>query len=110
MTIKNKIRKRIDAWNILSKQPISYIKITKEEAEELGDGIKQIDGVRLVIVDELGEGLEKKDCFAYLENRCYALNGMYCGSGKCRFYRNDITIEQIKKSIRKYSKKFGGEI
>ena len=109
MTIKNKIRKRIKAWNIISEEPITYIKITKEEAEKLGVNIKQIDGVRLVVVDKLGEDPEKKDCFAYQKNKCYALNGMYCANGKCRFYRNDITIEQIETSIKKYSKKMGGD-
>ena len=108
MTIKNKIRKRINSWNIISKEPITYVKITKEESEELGDRIKQIDGVKLIVVDKLGEELEKKDCFAYLKNICYALDGMYCANGKCKFYRNDITIEKIEKSIKKYSEKMGG--
>ena len=108
MTIKNKIRKRINSWNIISKEPITYVKITKEESEELGDRIKQIDGVKLVVVDELGEKPEKEDCFAYLKNKCYALDGMYCANTECKFYKNDITIEKIEKSIKKYSEKMGG--
>ena len=108
MTIKNKIRKRINSWNIISKEPITYVKITKEEATELGEDVKEIDGVKLVVVDELGEKPEKEDCFAYLKNICYALDGMYCANSKCKFYRNDITIEKIEKGIKKYSEKMGG--
>ena len=46
----------------------------------------------------------KKDCFAYMKNKCYALDGMFCANTNCRFYRNDITIEEIEKSIKEYSK------
>lgn len=102
MTIKNKIRKRIKTWNMISKEPVEQIEITEEEAIQLRN-IKEIDGVRLITVKNLENFGEKKDCFAYQENKCYALDGMFCGNCKCKFYRNDITIDDIEKSIKYYS-------
>ncbi len=104
MTIKNKIRKRIDSWNIILEEPIKYINITKEEAEKLGDNIKQIDGVKLIVADKLTDKI-KGDCFAYHKNKCQALNKLYCINSECKFYRNDVTMKQIKDSIKYYSKK-----
>lgn len=43
----------------------------------------------------------RKDCYARLNNDCYALKELSCS--KCRFYRNDITREKIEASISKYS-------
>ena len=43
----------------------------------------------------------RKDCYARLNNDCYALKELNCS--KCRFYRNDITREKIEADISKYS-------
>lgn len=51
-----------------------------------------------------------KECFAYRENRghksCSALDKLYCESEICNFYKNkdEINIDEIKMSIKKYSK------
>ena len=101
MEIQDKIRKRIQSMQILQGKAIKEIQITKKEAEQLGN-FRNIDGVKLIIVDKLGD-LSNKDCFAYKNNKCYALNKLYCKNRECRFYRKDITIEKIENSIQKYS-------
>lgn len=63
MNIENKIRKRIKTLELLKKAPIKEIEITREEAEKLGDN-KTIDGVKLIVVNKLGD-MTNKDCFAY---------------------------------------------
>ena len=102
LNIKDKIRKRIKTMEMAQGKVIDEIQITKQEAEQLGS-INAIDGVKLVIVEKLGD-MTKKDCFAYRKNRCYALNDLYCRNRKCRFYRKDITIAEIESSVRRYSK------
>lgn len=97
MNIEDKIRKRIKAMEMLKCEYISEIQITREEAEILGDK-KTIDGRKLIVVDKLGD-LTKKDCFAYIDKNghksCYALKKLYCKNQECKFYRNDITINDI---------------
>ena len=48
-------------------------------------------------------------CFAHQikndKSFCRALNKLYCKNENCNFYRNDITREEIERSIRQYSKK-----
>ena len=66
MTIEDKIRKRIRTMEMLKNEHITEIQISKEEAEKLGDR-KLLDGVKLIVVDKLGDRT-KKDCFAYIEN------------------------------------------
>lgn len=99
MNIENVIRKRINSFRII-KDKVTEINITPYESKMLG-GIKRLDGVRLNIVEPNEEQL---DCFAYevKENRatCTALKGLYCKNEKCRFYRNDITKQEIERSIR----------
>lgn len=31
--------------------------------------------------------MENKDCFAYCNGECVALNKLYCQKGKCSFYK-----------------------
>ena len=100
MNIKNKIQKRIMSMQLLQGKVIKEIQITRQEAEQLGN-VNLIDGVKLVIVDKLGD-MTNKDCFAYRGEQCYALNELYCKNKECRFYRNDITINEIENSIKKY--------
>jgi hypothetical protein len=92
---------------MLKCEHIDEIQITKEEAEQLGERA-MIDGIRLIIVDKLGE-MFNKDCFAYLEKNghksCYSLNKLYCKNRECKFYRKDITISEIEKSIEMYAMK-----
>ena len=102
MIIK-RIRKRIKTLNLVKDEPIKEVEVTREEALQIPDKIKSIDGVKLIIVDELGDK-SKKDCFAYKDKKCYALNELYCKKDKCRFYRNDIKMSDIESSIRKYNK------
>lgn len=89
---------------------IKEIQITKEEAKRL-DWRREIDGVRFVIVDKLGD-MTKTDCFAFREKNghksCYCLNKLYCKNSQCKFYKrqsdtNNIPI--IEKEIRDYCKK-----
>lgn len=107
--IKEKIRKRIQTIQLMEGRVIKEVQITKEEAEQLGERLSEVDGVKLIIVDKLGEKT-KKDCFAYVESRkgkrrCYCLDELNCKNKQCKFYRNDITIPQIEKSIKKYAMK-----
>ncbi len=102
MNVKDKIQKRIMSMQLLQGKVIKEIQITKQEAEQLGS-VNVIDGVKLIVVDKLGD-LSNKDCFAYKGNQCYALNELYCKNRACRFYRNDITIKDIEKSVREYVK------
>lgn len=106
MTIEDKIKKRIKTMEMLKNEPVREIQINKEEAEKLGDR-KALDGVKLIVVDKLGDRT-KKDCFAYIENnghkKCYCLDKLYCKNRECRFYRNDVTIPQLEMSIIAYSK------
>lgn len=109
--IKRKIRKRIQTIQLMEGRRIKEVQITKEESEQLGDGTKEIDAVELIIVDKLGEKT-RKDCFAYIERgkkerRCYCLENLECINNKCKFYRNDIKIQEIEKSIRKYKYAMG---
>ena len=108
MTIVDKIRKRIMSRQMLEGRLIDEIQITKKEAEQLGDRQRQIDNVKLTVVDKLGD-MTKKNCFSYIERNghksCYCLNKLYCKNEICRFYRNDITIANIEKSIELYSMK-----
>lgn len=105
MTTIDKIRKRIRTTELLEGKVIEEIQITKKEAEQLGERT-YIDHVKLIIVDKLGD-MVNKDCFAYIERnghkRCYSLNNLECK--KCSFYRTDITISEIEKSIEKYALK-----
>lgn len=104
-TIVDKIRKRIRTRQMIEGKVIDEIQITKKEAEQLGER-SMIDNVKLIIVDQLGD-LSNKDCFAYIDRNghksCYCLDKLYCKNNKCKFYRNDITISEIEKSIKKYS-------
>lgn len=105
MTIIEKIRKRIMSRQMMEGKLIKEIQITKQEAEQLGDK-RAIDGVKLIIVDKLGD-MSNKDCFAYQEKnghkKCYCLNELYCKNKECDFYRTDIEIAEIESDIRKYS-------
>lgn len=40
----------------------------------------------------------KKDCFAYKNNNCTALNDLYCAKEKCSFYktRKQLLERQLK--------------
>ena len=106
-TIVDKIRKRIKTRQMIEGKVIDEIQITKQEAEQLGDR-REIDNVRLIIVDKLGD-LSNKDCFAYIDRNghksCYCLDKLYCKNSKCEFYRNDITISKIEKSVELYAMK-----
>ncbi len=102
MELENKIRKRIKTMSMLQGENIKEIQITRKEAEQLGN-INMIDNVKLIVVEKLGD-MTKKDCFAYKENKCYALNELYCKNRECRFYRNDINIKEIERSIKRYVK------
>lgn len=105
MTLIERIRKRIKTREMMEGTEIDEVQITEKEAKEL-NGLKKIDNVRLIVVEELRD-MAKKDCFAYMKENgkrsCYALNRLYCANRKCNFYRNDIIIEEIEKSIIKYS-------
>lgn len=106
MTIEDKIRKRIRTMEMLKNEHITEIQISKEEAEKLGDR-KLLDGVKLIVVDKLGDRT-KKDCFAYIENdkwkKCYCLDKLYCKNKECRFYRTDVTIAELERSVEAYSR------
>lgn len=101
MTIINKIRKRIMTRQLMESRRISEIQITKQEAEQLGE-VRVIDNVELIVVNKLGD-MSNKDCFAYEEKNCYCLKELYCKNSECKFYRTDITIPKIEKSIREYA-------
>ncbi len=58
--IKRKIRKRIQTIQLIEGRVIEEVQITREEAEQLGDRIKEIDGAELIIVDKLGGENEKR--------------------------------------------------
>jgi len=104
-TIVDKIRKRIRTAEMIKRDTIEEIQITKKEAEQLG-GRTAIDGVKLIVVDKLGD-MTNTDCFAYIDKngnkKCYCLDKLYCKNRDCKFYRTDITIAEIEKSIRRYS-------
>ena len=103
MTIINKIRKRIMTRQLMEGRRISEIQITKKEAEQLGERT-YIDNVKLIIVDKLGD-MSNKDCFAYKGDKCCCLKELYCKNGECKFYRTDITIPEIERSVREYASK-----
>lgn len=63
MSIEDKIRRRIKTMEQIKQSHIDEIQITKEEAAKLGDKTS-LDGVKLIIVDKLGEKT-KRDCFAF---------------------------------------------
>jgi len=104
-TVVDKVRKRIMTRQLMEGRIIEEIQITKQEAEQLGDR-KVIDSVKLIVVDKLGD-MTRKDCFAYIERNghksCYSLKILDCKNKKCKFYRTDITIPKIEKSIMKYA-------
>lgn len=104
-TIVDKIRKRIMTRETMEGKVIKEIQITKKEAEQLGEK-KQIDNVKLVIVDKLGD-MTNKDCFAYLNKNghksCYGLKNLYCKNQECKFYKIDITVAEIEKDIKEYA-------
>ena len=102
MLIENKIKKRIKTIELLKKEMIKEVEITKEEAEQLGS-IRRINGVELIVVDKVDNNI-RKDCFAYQSNnKCYALDSLYCSKGKCNFYRNNLDIQTIESDIQKYA-------
>ena len=103
MTIINKIRKRIMTRKLMESRRISEIQITKKEAEQLGERT-YIDNVKLIVVDKLGD-MSNKDCFAYLGKDCYSLKELYCKNSECEFYRTDVAIPEIERSIRQYASK-----
>lgn len=102
----HKIRRRIMTRQMIECKTIDEIQITKQEAEQLGER-RMIDNVKLIVVDKLGD-MSKKDCFAYIDRNehksCYCLNNLYCQNRRCKFYRTDIKISDIEKSIREYAK------
>lgn len=106
-TVTDKIRKRIITKQMLECKAINEIQITKQEAEQLGDK-RVIDGVKLIVVDKLGD-MTNKDCFAYLDRSghksCYALDKLYCKNKQCSFYRTDISKSKIEQDIRRYANK-----
>lgn len=97
MTIEDKIKKRIKTMEMLKNEPVKEIQINKEEAEKLGDR-KVLDGIKLIVVDKLGEKT-KKDCFAYRENKgykkCDCLDKLYCKNEDCKFYKNKNEVKEI---------------
>lgn len=103
-TVADKIRKRIRTLEIAKAETVEEIQITKKEAEQLGE-TRTIDNVKLIVVDKIGD-LSKKDCFAYIDRNghksCYCLEKLYCKNKKCNFYRTDITIPKIEKSVEHY--------
>ncbi len=105
-TIVDKIRKRIKTRQMIEGRIIEEVQITKKEAEQLGER-KEIDNVKLIVVDKLG-AMANKDCFAYIDRNghrsCYCLDKLHCTNKKCNFYRNDIDIAEIEQSIKEYSK------
>ena len=105
MSIENTIRKRINTTQMLKGKKINEVQITKEEARQL-ENRKRIDGVKLVVVDKLGEKT-KTDCFGYTNKNghesCYGLNELYCKNKECRFYRNDLKVADIERSVKMYS-------
>ena len=102
--IKRKIRKRIQTIQLMEGRVIKEVQITKVEAEQIGVRLSEIDGVKLIIVDKLGEKT-RKDCFSYQKRNCYCLKELYCKNKQCKFYRKDITKQEIEKSIKKYAMK-----
>ena len=101
----HKIRRRIMTRQMIECKTIDEIQITRQEAEQLGERTT-IDNVKLIVVDKLGD-MSKKDCFSYIDRNghksCYCLNNLYCQNRRCKFYKTDIKISDIEKSIRKYS-------
>ena len=91
---------------MLKNELVTTIEITKEEAEKLGD-IKEIEGVKLVVVDNLGKPI-KYDCFAYANGKCSALKELYCENEKCSFYKHkrEVDKQKLKKEIKDYASKF----
>lgn len=108
MNVIDKIRKRIMTKEMLEGKVIKEIQITKKEAEQLGDRVF-IDNVKLVVVDKLGD-LSQRDCFGYTIRKghksCSGLKNLYCQNSFCKFYRNDITKEEIKKDIKLYAEEY----
>ena len=102
MNTIDKIKKRIKTLNLVKDEPIKEVEVTREEFMQIPDKIKSIDGVKIVVVDKLGDKT-KKDCFAYKDKKCSALNDLCCKNRECRFYRNDIKVSDIESSIRKYA-------
>ena len=86
MNTIEKIKKRIHTLEIAKKEHIREVQITRQEALELPDSIKSIEGVKLMVVDKLGDKT-KKDCFAYQWGKCYALKKLYCKKETCKFYQ-----------------------
>lgn len=78
------------------------IPIYKSELKELSQ--KNIDLIETFGLKNFFIVEDKSDCFAYIGNKCYCLNELYCQkNNKCNFYRNDISINEIEKSITNYN-------
>ena len=103
MNIINKIKKRIKTIEQITGQTVEEVQITKEESEQLGN-VSSIDGVKIIVVDKLGEKT-KKDCFAYNEQfkECDILDNLYCKNEECKFYKNNVSKKAIETSIKKYA-------
>lgn len=102
MTTEDKIRKRIKMLEMIHKDDITEIKITRQEAKEL-EHRSNIDGVSLITVEELNDDT-KIDCFAYngLKGHCTGLNHTYCRNKNCKFYNNKLNKFKIERDIREY--------
>ena len=87
MSVENDIKKRINTMKELTKEDVQEIEITQEEAEALGD-IRELYGVKLVVVSKLGDKT-REDCFAFDKEKreCNALDDLYCENEKCKFYK-----------------------
>lgn len=102
MNTLDKIKKRIQTIETLKNKHIKEVEITRQEAMELPNNIKDVDGVKLIVVAKLGDRA-KKDCYAYQYSTCYGLKELYCKREECRFYKNDIRISKIEADIKRYA-------
>lgn len=46
----------------------------------------------------------KKDCYAYKNNGCWALNDLYCKKEVCKFYNNKLSIPKLKQEMVEYQR------
>lgn len=86
---------------------IHHMEINKKEFKKLKK--ETLDAIRISKIQyTLKSDIEdfkictyKSDCFAYKDNKCLALKELDCK--KCKFYRNDIKIENIEDDIINYA-------
>ena len=86
MNTYEKLKKRIKETERITGNKPGAIFITQEEQIEM-KGIKNIDGVELILHQIKMTTPAQTDCFAYNNGKCRALTDLFCKNEICKFYK-----------------------